>query len=88
MDRITDCPDMTSAVDRGRKALTQQQQQQQTSVMDKGPREKIQKVYKQELWFLHSACCIMMIDNLNEVSQRYLERFSNYKVDTIFLHIR
>ena len=25
MDRITDRPDMTSAVDRGRKALTQQQ---------------------------------------------------------------
>ena len=23
MDRITDCPDMTSAVDRGRKASTQ-----------------------------------------------------------------
>ena len=28
VDRITDRPDMTSDVDRGRKALTQQQQQQ------------------------------------------------------------
>ena len=28
VDRITDRPDMTSAVDRGRKASTQQQQQQ------------------------------------------------------------
>ena len=27
VDKITDRPDMTSAVDRGRKALTQQQQQ-------------------------------------------------------------
>ena len=29
VDRITDRPDMTSTVDSGRKALTQQQQQQQ-----------------------------------------------------------
>ena len=29
VDRITDRPDMTSAVDRGHKALTQQQEQQQ-----------------------------------------------------------
>ena len=28
--------------------------------MDKGPREKTQKVEKQELWLLHS--CIMLID--------------------------
>ena len=30
--------------------------------MDKVPREITQKVQMQELWFLHSAHCLMLID--------------------------
>ena len=52
MDRITDRPDMTSAVDRGHKALTQQQ----TSVMEKGPRDKNSKGIKARVMVL--ALCM------------------------------
>ena len=35
---------------------------ERTQFCDKVPREKIQKGLMQDLWFLHSACRLMLID--------------------------
>ena len=44
-------------------------------VTDKVPREIIQKVYMQELWFLRSACRLMLTDNYMKFLEDILNRF-------------
>ena len=44
-------------------------------MMDKVPRNIIQKVYVQELWFLCSACRLMLIDIYKKFLEDILNRF-------------
>ena len=46
-----------------------------TKLCYKVPREITQKVYMQELWFLHSAHRLMLIDNFKKLHENSLNGF-------------
>ena len=50
---------------------------------DKVPRKITQKVKMQELWFLRSAPCLMLIDIYMKFREDGLNGFSSYRADTI-----